>query len=232
MNENASFDIDTLKAAVRLSCILDDLKTRVRSGWTVWKIDSERLESVYEHCADCLVLANLLYPLYPDRDKVNIDRVNKMLANHEIGEAIIGDVPITDQERHDNKADDEHRAWRLLLKDLPYGDEVYDLLMEFDGHETPDSRFAYFIDKIVAMKQMKRYHDEGKVHSLEWCMENCEKVRTNKRIIGLVANGMDSALDVWFDEVWQPYRDDEFFMAAHRILYEMDTNIKPPSLPD
>ena len=232
MSQNIKIDTEVLEKAVRLSCILDKLKTLERSGWTVWKVDSERLESVYEHVADALMFAALIYPLYPYKDQVNIDRVNEMLIKHEMGEAVIGDVPVTDKERHDNKADAEHRAWLLLLGDLPYAKEDYDLLMEFDEHKTPDSRFAFFVDKIVAIKNMKRYYDEGKFHDLQWHIRNCEKVRENTMIQKMAADGAETAADVWFDEEWAPYKDDEFFMAVHRILYEMDTNIKPPELPD
>ena len=139
-----------------------------------------------------------------------------------------------EEQPHNYHYDYSGRSDGTLSKITYYeGDSTYDMpLMEFDEHKTPDSRFAFFVDKIVAIKNMKRYYDEGKFHDLQWHIRNCEKVRENTMIQKMAANGAETAADVWFDEEWAPYKDDEFFMAVHRILYEMDTNIKPPELPD
>ena len=230
MAQEQSFDVVTLQSALRLAYILDDLKTRVRTGWKVWRVRSRRLESVSEHCHSCLLLANLFYPIYPGHEQIDLARVNSMLIFHEIGEAIIGDVPMIDKHRHANKADAEHEAWHKLLKDLPYEQEVYDLLMEFDEHKTPEAIFAYRIDKFDATKSMKRYYDAGKFHRLEWSLRHSEMIRNNKDIQKLIAEGAKTPVDIWFADIYAPYKEDEFFAAAHRIIHEMNTNISPPSI--
>ena len=234
--EKKLFDVEVLRSVLKLTCILDDLKTRIRSGWLVWRVSSDRLESVYEHCQSCLILANALYPLYPDRDKINLARVNSMLIWHEIGESIIGDVPLVDKKHHEEKHEQEHEAWKKLLEGLPYEQEVYDLLMEFDDHEehpeekTPDAKFAFYIDKFDAMKTMKRYNDSSCFYDLDWIMEHSAKVDENKDIQELVKNGAKTPIDIWFAERYIPFKDDEFFMEAQRIIREMNTNIAPPKL--
>ena len=40
MAQEQSFDVVTLQSALRLAYILDDLKTRVRTGWKVWRVRS------------------------------------------------------------------------------------------------------------------------------------------------------------------------------------------------
>lgn len=182
MSQEKDYNDETLRSVLELACILDDLKTRVRSGWKLWHVRARRLESVSEHCHSCLILANLLHPIYPDRDKVDLAKVNRMLIFHEIGETVIGDVPMIDKLRHANKAEAEHEAWRKLLKGLPYEREVYDLLMEFDEAKTPEAKFAFYIDKFDATKTMKCYQDAGKFHKLEWCLKNNEIIRNNEDI--------------------------------------------------
>ena len=100
MDQTASFNAEILRSTLQLACILDDLKTRIRTGWQIWQIRSGRLESVSEHCHSCLLLANLFYPIYPGHEQINLAKVNLMLIYHEIGETIIGDVAVIDKRRH------------------------------------------------------------------------------------------------------------------------------------
>lgn len=230
MTQERPYNIETLQSILRLACILDDLKTRIRTGWKIWNVRSKRLESVSEHCHSCLLLANLLYPIYPNRDQIDLARVNMMLIWHEIGETIIDDIPLIDKRLHDNKADAEHKAWRKLLKGLPYEQEVYSLLLEFDDHETPDAKFAFYIDKFDAMKSMKRYYDAGKFHRLAWNLKHSEKVKNNEDIQKLVEAGAKDPVEIWFADVYIAFLDDEFFMDAQRIIREMNTDIKPSSV--
>lgn len=37
MNQTASFNVETLRSTLQLACILDDLKTRIRTGWEIWQ---------------------------------------------------------------------------------------------------------------------------------------------------------------------------------------------------
>lgn len=218
-----------LYEVLQFNCIIDDLKTRIRAGWLGWNVSAERLESVAEHCFSALMMANTLYPLYPYSYKLNLAKVNLMLIFHEIGETIIGDVPVISKD-HATKDAAEHEAWRKLLRGLPYEDMVFKLLMEFDGHKTLESKFAYYIDKIDAKKTMKRYYDQGYFPSLEECVEKGEMVRENKTIQELRKKGAKTPLDIWFADEYAEYKDDAFFMEVHNLLRAMDTNIAPPKL--
>ena len=230
MAQELSYDVETLRSTLRLACILDDLKTRIRTGWKFWRVRSKRLESVSEHCHSCLLLANMFYPIYPDRDQINLARVNQMLIWHEIGETVIDDIALIDKRRHENKAESEHRAWRKLLSGLPYEQDVYDLLIEFDEHKTPDAKFSFYIDKFDAMKTMKHYYDLGKFHRLAWSMKHCEKIKNNEDIQKLVKEGAKDPVDIWFADIYIAFHDDAFFMDAQRVIREMNTNIEPPSV--
>ena len=156
--------------------------------------------------------------------------VNMMLIFHEIGETIIGDVPMIDKRNHSKKANAEHKAWRKLLHGLPYEQKVYGLLMEFDQRKTPEAKYAYRIDKLDATKTMKRYYDEHRFHRLAWSIMHSKMISENDDIQRLVKNGAKNAVDIWFADEYAPYDGDEFFMAAHNMLRTMNTNIKPEDI--
>ena len=221
---------DDLRRALRLACVLEILKELIREGWEVWSLYGERLESVSEHSHSCLLLANLLYPLYPEHEQINLAKVNLMLIYHDVGEVIIGDMSILDKRRRVNKPELEHAAWRKLFKGLSNEQEIYDLLLEFDEGKTPEARFARLIDKLDATKVMKHYYDAGRFHDLEWSLKHSQMIREDERIQSAIKDGAKDVVDVWFTEEFAAYKDDEFFMEAHRILREMNANIDSSSV--
>ena len=209
--------------ALALACELDTLKWKIRTGWKIWMIRGRR-ESISEHCHGCLILANLLYPYHPDKDNIDLNRVNLMLIWHEIGEKKIGDVPEIDRKRHGSKAEAEHAAWKELLSELPkeQAEFIYDLLMEFDAHETPESKFAYYIDKIEANKQMKHYVDAGRTWSLKWIRCFRRVIRKDAETTKIIRDGAKTPAEVFMADAYQRYKDDPFFMEVHKILKVTD----------
>ena len=210
--------------ALSFACELDTLKWRVRTGWNIWMIRGRR-ESISEHCHGALILANLLHPFHPNKKNIDLNRVNLMLIWHEIGEKEIGDVPEIDRKRHGSKAEAEHAAWEKLLKKLSKEQRefIYDLLMEFDAHETPESKFAYYIDKIEANKQMKHYVDAGHTWPL-WLIRLFRRViRKDEVTMKIIKDGAKTPAEVFLADGYQRYSDDPLFMEVHRMLKFMNT---------
>ena len=73
------------------------LKDVLRKGWQDWSVKRERLESVAEHIYGVQMLAIAMRSEFGY--KVNIEKVLKMLAVHEIEEIIIGDLTLFDIDR-------------------------------------------------------------------------------------------------------------------------------------
>ena len=65
------------------------LKDLLRTGWETWNVQRWRRESDAEHVYATIMLAEAMY--YAFSYDVDIYKVVFMLANHEIGEAKIGD---------------------------------------------------------------------------------------------------------------------------------------------
>lgn len=66
------------------------LKNVIRTGWKNWKVQRERIESVAEHIFGVQMLAIAMKSEY--QYDVDIMKVIYMLAIHELGEVVIGDL--------------------------------------------------------------------------------------------------------------------------------------------
>ena len=70
--------------------ICNKLKNVIRTGWKDWNVNRERLESVAEHIYGVQMLALAMKSEY--QYDIDIMKVILMLAIHELGETIIGDL--------------------------------------------------------------------------------------------------------------------------------------------
>ena len=134
------------------------LKDKIRSGWKLWHVSKERLESVAEHIYGTCILAIAIESEF----EVNIDlnKVLKMLVLHELEEIIIGDITTYDNISKEEKIKMGKLAVSQVLDNLIKKEEYGDLLDEFNNHKTNESKFAYECDKLEASLQAKLY-DNG-----------------------------------------------------------------------
>ena len=70
--------------------ICNRLKNLIRSGWTTWNVQRERIESVAEHIFGIQMLAIAMKSEY--QYDVDLLKVIYMIAIHELGEITIGDL--------------------------------------------------------------------------------------------------------------------------------------------
>ena len=91
---------------------------------------------------------------------IDIDKVILMLAVHEIGETIIGDLTPEDMPSKE-KAQIEREAVLRLCELIPNGSLIRDLFIEFEDKKTKEAQFAYQIDKAECDLQAKLYIQEG-----------------------------------------------------------------------
>ena len=142
--------------------LCNKLKYVIRTGWKDWHVTRERVESVAEHVYGVQMLAIAMWSEYPEYKELDITRVIMMLAVHELGEAVIGDITQF-QEEYKNKEEMEHAAVHAILGKLLSGEQIESLFLEFDAHETPESIFAYECDKLECDIQSKLYDEDGSV---------------------------------------------------------------------
>ena len=129
-----------------------------RKGWHQKEIKRHRVESVADHIFGCQMLAYAMYSEF--NYNIDIDKVILMLAVHEIGETIIGDLTPEDMPSKE-KAQIEREAVLRLCELIPNGSLIRDLFIEFEDKKTKEAQFAYQIDKAECDLQAKLYIQEG-----------------------------------------------------------------------
>lgn len=138
--------------------ICNRLKNTIRTGWIDWNVKRNRLESVAEHIYSTQMLAIAMKSEY--EYDIDIMKVIYMLAIHELGETIIGDLTLF-QISKEEKEQIEHEAVFKILDDLVDKEYIKELFLEFDSQKTKESIFAYQCDKLECDLQSKLYDIEG-----------------------------------------------------------------------
>ena len=142
---------------IKYYVLCNKLKNVIRTGWKDWKVQRDRIESVAEHIFGVQMLAIAMKSEF--EYDIDIMKVIYMLAIHELGETVIGDLT---QFQIDKKEKEkiEHEAVHKILASLIDGEKIEALFLEFDAHETPEAIFAYQCDKIECDIQCKLYDQE------------------------------------------------------------------------
>ena len=143
-----------VKNVLNYYVMCNKLKNIVRSGWKIWKVDRDRLESVAEHIFGVQSLAIAMYSEY--NYDLDINKILFMIAVHELEEIIIGDLTIWDITSEEKK-EIGHKAVSEILSNLVKKEEIQNLVLEFDERKTRESIFAYHCDKLECDLQCKLY---------------------------------------------------------------------------
>ncbi len=204
--------------------ICNRLKNIIRSGWKDWNVQRERIESVAEHIFGVQMLAIAMKSEY--QYDVDIMKVIYMLAVHELGETVIGDLTQF-QISKEEKEKMEHEAVHRILNGLLDGYQIEELFLEFDAHNTKESMFAYQCDKLECDLQSKLYDEEDCV-DLDKQEDN--PTMHNARVQELLKTG-SSWSTMWLQFGQQVYPYDENFRAVsnyaiHNEISEKNKKLK------
>ena len=143
---------------IRYYTLCNKLKDIIRTGWKDWHVDRDRVESVAEHVYGTQMLAIAMKSEY--QYDIDISKVIMMLAIHEIGEAVIGDLTQIQISKEEKKKI-EHEAVHNILNELIDGNKLEELFLEFDDGKTKEAKFAYWCDKLECDLQCKLYDEEN-----------------------------------------------------------------------
>jgi len=125
------------------------LKAELRHSWTS---NSDRKESVTEHVWMTLLVALTLMDKV--EKKIGKLKVLKMLIIHDLGEAVVGDIPSHEiSQRQDTKQMTESEGIREIVKSLSSetSNEIIALWEEFEAKDTLEAKFAYALDKFECL---------------------------------------------------------------------------------
>ena len=196
--------------------LCNKLKNVIRTGWKDWNVQSDRIESVAEHIFGVQMLALAMYSEY--QYDIDIMKVIFMLAVHELGETVIGDLTQFQISKED-KEKIEHEAVHKILLGLFDGEQIEKLFLEFDSHSTKEAMFAYQCDKLECDLQSKLYDEEGCV---DLNKQDGNDTMNNSIVKELLESGCSwSSMWLQFGQKIYPY--DENFRAVSN--YALNNNI-------
>lgn len=187
--------------------LCNKLKNIIRTGWKDWNVQRERLESIAEHVYGVQMLAIAMKSEY--EYDIDLEKVIFMLAIHELGETIIGDLTQFQISR-DEKEKIEHEAVHNILEDLLDGKIIEELFLEFDERKTKEALFAYQCDKLECDLQCKLYDQE---HCVDLNNQSNNDTKENERVKKLLESG-ESWSTMWLQFGQQTYPYDENFRAV------------------
>ncbi len=201
-----------IKNLLQFYLLATELKDKIRSGWKVWNIDRERVESVAEHIYGTCILAISIDSQF----ELDIDlyKVIIMLVLHEIEEIKIGDLTPFDKVTKEEKRKIGKKAVEEVLSTLDKKVQYIELIEEFENMKTNESMFAKMCDKLEADIQCKLY-----------CEENCIDINKKEnayllkdsRIEKLLNNGEKTVADLFIENDRPIYTDTIFEKIANYI---------------
>lgn len=178
--------MDKIENIINYYVLTNKLKDTIRSGWKIWNVKKERLESVAEHVFGTCMLAIAIWS--ETLPPVNLAEVLMTLAVHETEEIIIGDLTPFDA-GYNTKKEKGERAVKEIFKDLMAKEVFVNLIKNFDNKSTPEAVFAYKCDKLECDLQAKLYDELGAIK-----LENAsDKIKKDERIIKLASRGAKNA---------------------------------------
>ncbi len=140
--------------------LCNKLKDVIRTGWTAWHVEADRVESIAEHVYGVQMLAIAMASEY--KYDIDLEKVIFMLAIHELEETVIGDITLFQQSKEE-KEEQGHKAIKKILKGLLKGKEIEKIILEFDERKTAEAKFAYQCDKLECAIQAKIYGERNAV---------------------------------------------------------------------
>lgn len=197
--------------------VCNRLKDLIRSGWKNWKVKRNRIESVAEHIFGVQMLAIAMNSEY--NYDIDIMKVIYMLAIHELGETIIGDITQFELNKEE-KEKIEHEAVHKILGNLIDGDKIEKLFLEFDEKKTKEAKFAYQCDKLECDIQCKLYDEEG-------CVDynnQKNKISINEQTMKNILNKEKSWSSSWIEFGKKTYNYDENFMKVADYIKNNNIN--------
>lgn len=198
---------------LRYYVLCNRLKDVIRTGWKVWNVRCDRVESVAEHIFGVQMLAIAMKSEY--NYNINIMKVILMLAVHELEEILIGDLTIFDIKKEDKEIIG-HEALEKILNGLVDKEQIKNLILEFDLRESMEAKFAYYCDKLECDLQCKLYDEMGYVDFNH--QEGNDRIY-DERVQKLLKMGKDWSY-MWLKFSQERYQYDDNFMAVSNYALE------------
>lgn len=213
--------MDKIERVICFYTLATELKDKIRSGWKVWNIERERIESVAEHIYGTCILAIAIDSEFDLQ--IDLEKTILMLVIHELEEIIIGDITPFDSVTKEEKRRLGKQAVEKVLKPLSKQEKYWNLIEEFESKETKEANFAKMCDKLEADLQCKIYTEEK---ALDVNHTDNLRLLEDDRIQKLMKQGAKTIADFFIENDKSMYTEKEFLNIAEYIKEEEILKIK------
>ena len=167
------------------------LKRTPRSGFQFLGTGAE---SVAEHIFRTSYIG---YALGKMAKNVNVDRLIAMCLFHDLPEARTGDLNYVNKKY---VAANEKKAVDDLAATLPFGNDIREMIFEFNEGKTEEARLARDADQLEMILALKEYKDLGNRYADEWLEFSLKRLVTDTaRELAKTILETDSSL-WWFSD--------------------------------
>jgi len=131
-------------------------------------------QSVAEHLNRTVYIG---YALAKMNGNVDMEKVLKMCLFHDFHEARTSDLNYVHQKYSNTN---EEKAQKDLAETLPFGEEVPELMNEFEERKTAESQIAKDADQIELILSLKELSDLGNDRAKIWTTSALKRLRTEE----------------------------------------------------
>ena len=180
-----------LKKILKVFLTLQWAKELPRQGFIAMGFKRNEADSVAAHSFATAFLAYFLArQLQKEGEKIDPDKVLKMGLVHDIGETIVGDVGTFVKGMAGGVFKNiEEEGVKALVKELDDGEEVINLVKEYDERKTLEARVVKAADNLDALAQAKGV--PGAKDALKYFKEvyHITKFDWHKKAVDLILSG-------------------------------------------
>jgi putative hydrolase of HD superfamily len=133
-------------------------------------------ESVAEHVFRTVYIG---YTLGRLAGNVDTDRLIKLCLFHDLPEARTGDLNYVNKKY---VRADAQKAVEDLAGTVPFGEEIRELVLEFERGESAEAQLAHDADQLELILALKEYKDLGNTYADEWLAFALRRLRTDAAI--------------------------------------------------
>ena len=162
-------------------------------------------QSVAEHSNRA---AHIGFALAHLNGKADVAKVVQMCLFHDVSEARISDLNYVHQKYTTRNEDGAHAD---LVKPLPFGKAIADLLAEYEARQTLEARIAKDTDNLELLLSLKEQVDIGNERARSWIPALLKRLHTDEgRALAAAITETDS--DHW----WFGDKDDEWWVNRNK----------------
>lgn len=162
-------------------------------------------QSVAEHINRVSFIGFTLGMMTPG---VDIGKILKMCLVHDLHESRISDLNYVHQkytERHESK------ALQDLAATLPFGDELVELVEEYEKRESMEARLAKDADRIEWLMALKEQLDTGNTRAESWLDSAIKRMDTD-----IAKTLSEKILQTDSDHWWFGNKNDEWWVNRNK----------------